>query len=102
MALTVSKPNNVLVLDGNSLATYIDSQTGVLSLRDINGRSATVISELEKGDIIVQGVVSGVLLNREKIEASETIFIPEFYQYNLVTLLINEGIIITEGTLNII
>lgn len=46
--------------------------------------------------------VGAVLLTREKIEASETIFIPEFFQYNLVTLLINEGIIITEGTLNII
>lgn len=100
--ITVSKPNGISVYDGNSLAIYVDADTGVLSLRDIYGRFVSVISQIEKSNIISQGVISGVLLTREKIEENEVINIEEFYQYNLVSILINDGIINNEGTINIL
>lgn len=51
---------------------------------------------------ITTDVVSAILLTKEKIEVGQTITIPEFFQYNLVNILINNGTIINNGALNIL
>lgn len=53
------------------------------------------------GNIIAE-TVSAILLTKEKIEVGQTINIPEFFQYNLVNILINNGTIINNGALNIL
>lgn len=42
------------------------------------------------------------LLTKEKIEENQVLNIEEFYQYNLVSRLINDGIINNLGTINIL
>jgi hypothetical protein len=49
MKVTVSQPQNITSPDGNSLAVFIDGVTGVITLKDINGKTEPLSNYINGG-----------------------------------------------------